>query len=111
MNNIEERDYYNNLLDIYGELLSKKQKTILYEAFSLDISYSELAIEYNVSRSAINDAIQKGKDKLDKFEKDLKIYENSVKTLEITAKLKEDNEDLKDNQLIDEIERMNKHGI
>ncbi len=111
MNNLEERDYYNNLLDIYGDLLSKTQKKILYEAFSLDISYSELAIQYNVSRSAINDAIQKGKDKLDKFEKDLKIYENSVRTLEITAKLRDVNEDLKDSNLLDELERMNKHAI
>ncbi len=111
MNNIEERVYYNNLLDIYGDLLSKKQKTILYEAFSLDISYSELAIEYDVSRSAINDVIQKGKDKLDKYEKALKIYENHCKTLEITAKLKESNKDLNENELIKELEEMNKNGI
>ncbi|MCD8204943.1 MAG: hypothetical protein LUC16_03870 [Coprobacillus sp.] len=111
MNNIEERVYYNNLLDIYGDLLSKKQKTILYEAFAMDISYSELAIEYDVSRSAINDAVQKGKEKLDKFERALKIYENRCRTLEITTKLKESNEELKENELINELEEINKNGI
>ncbi len=60
MTKVEEREYFNNLLEIYGDLLSSKQRSMLFDDLCLDLSISELADNYGISRAAVNDAIQKG---------------------------------------------------
>ncbi len=107
MTKVEEREYYNNLLEIYGDLLSAKQRSMLFDDLCLDLSISELADNYGISRAAVNDAIQKGKAKLESYEKKLQLYEKHVKSDEIIAKLKSNTTDHRTRQLLDELEGLN----
>lgn len=56
------------LLEIYGEVLSEKQRDALRLYFDEDLGYSEIAENTGVSRQAAMDAIQKGKKRLQELE-------------------------------------------
>ncbi len=47
------------LFDFYGELLTDHQKKIYEEAVSEDLSLSELAEEYGISRQGVHDLIRR----------------------------------------------------
>lgn len=64
MNRIE----INELIDIYGELLTKRQLEILEYYYQDDLSYSEIAEELDISRAAVLDAVHKGIKQLEKYE-------------------------------------------
>ena len=101
MNDIEKTIYYNNLLSIYGGLLTDVQKEILGEYYEANLSISEIAENRGVSRAAIEDAIRKGTRKLNNFEATMKLYEKRLKQREITAKIKQISTVL---ELIEELE-------
>ncbi len=56
MERIVER---NNLFDFYGDLLTQHQRTIYEVAVTEDLSLSELAEEYGISRQGIHDLIKR----------------------------------------------------
>lgn len=70
---IEKRLYYIELFSLYKGLLSNAQKEILSDYLNCDLSVSEIASNRNVSRAAIEDAIQKGMKKLDEIENEIKM--------------------------------------
>ena len=86
---VEKRIYYISLLHLYGELLSLSQKEVLTDYLEYDLSISEIASEKNISRAAVEDAIKKGKKKLDQFEGKLKLLEKKEIILKNTAILKQ----------------------
>ena len=47
------------LLDIYGELLTERQRSILFQSVNEDCSLAEIAEREGVSRQAVRDAIIK----------------------------------------------------
>lgn len=61
------------LLDIYGNLLTKKQKGSLDLYYNQDLSLAEIAEYYNISRQGVRDFIEKGKSYLLEFEKKIGI--------------------------------------
>lgn len=63
------------LLDIYGELLTEKQRSFMQRYFEQDMSFGEIAREQGVSRQAIFDAVKHGEESLEKFERVLKLVE------------------------------------
>ena len=64
------------LLDIYGELLTEKQRTFLHQYYEEDLSFGEIAREHGVSRQAIFDSVRHGEDTLEKFERALRLVKN-----------------------------------
>ena len=60
--------YYNELYDIYGSLLTKRQQEILQLYFQEDFSYAEISEELSISRAAVLDAVHKGCNALQKYE-------------------------------------------
>ncbi len=58
----------NELFDIYGELLTKRQQEILSLYYQEDLSYSEISEELCISRAAVQDAVQKSIKQLEKYE-------------------------------------------
>lgn len=68
---MEERVECSRLLDLYGGLLSERQKTFLYLHCNEDLSLAEIAEANNVSRQAVHDAVTKGKRALRKYENHL----------------------------------------
>jgi predicted DNA-binding protein YlxM (UPF0122 family) len=88
MDDLEKTLYFNNLLTIYGNLLTITQKEILIDYYEANLSISEIAQNREVSRAAIEDAISKGNRKLIGFENELKMYEKQQNCLKIIAKIK-----------------------
>ena len=75
--------YLNDLFDIYGELLTDKQKDYFKDYYFNNMSYGEIADKYNVSRNAIYKQLSSATDKLNELEDILKIYKNNKKIREI----------------------------
>ena len=61
----------NNLFDEYGTLLTKRQYEILSLYFQEDLSYSEIGENLEISRAAVMDAVHRGTDLLEKYEKNI----------------------------------------
>ena len=75
--------YYNNLFDIYGELLTENERENFKDYYQEDLSLSEIADEKNVSRSAIQKTIKNVIDKLNYYEDVLRIYKKNNKINEL----------------------------
>ena len=65
------------LLDIYGELLTEKQRVSMELFYNSDYSLSEIGEDLNVSRQGFHENIRQGTEKLKKFESILRINEKS----------------------------------
>lgn len=98
---------YGELLDLYGNLLSQTQKDILEDYYSYNLSISEIADNRHVTRAAVEDAIKKGKKKLDDLEKQIGNYQ----VLEKIYQIKNKTTDQEVISFLEEIERIMKHGI
>lgn len=87
----------NNLLfDYYGDLLTKHQKDILDEYLNEDLSMNEIADNYEISKSAVQDLIKRSLQQLKNFEKVLKLVEKSKKLDVILDDMKNENSKLLD---------------
>ena len=107
MANIDETIRYVDLLSLYGNLLSKTQKEVLEDYFSYNLSISEIAENRKISRAAVEDAIKKGKKKLEDSENKL----GSLKVLQQIRTAIENTDDPQLAEQLQEMERMMKHGI
>ena len=94
----EEIVYYNNLYDYYGELLTEKQRKYFEDYYFSNLSFKEMAENYNISRNAAFKQLQNTLTKLKHYEEILKLYEKKEKLNEIVKDI--DNNELKE-KLID----------
>lgn len=82
-NSLDETLKINKLFDIYGRLLTSSQQEIMSDYFQNNLSLSEIAEIRNSSRAAISDALNKSINKLNKYEKELRlcaIFDEEMKT-------------------------------
>jgi len=105
MNKLEKTIYYAKLFSVYKDLLSLTQKEIINDYYFLDLSFSEIAENRSISRSAVEDAISKGNKKLEELESKLKFVE---KMQNIQQKLDILQEKSLNMQEIEEIENIKK---
>lgn len=77
---IVKTDHYNRLYDLYGDLLTDKQRRIFEMYFADDLSLAEIAFDQNVSRQAVKYC-------LDNCIKTLNRYENTLKFGEKVSKI------------------------
>lgn len=68
----------NTLLDLYGGLLSARQKEVLELYFQDDLSLSEIQENLSISKAAVYDALKKGLQAMDHFEAVLHLKEKSL---------------------------------
>ncbi|MCK9471120.1 MAG: hypothetical protein M0Q88_05130 [Bacilli bacterium] len=83
MDALEKREYYIILFDLYEAILTDKQRIYFKEYYFNDLSLSEIGTNYDISRSAVFDQINKVHQLLDKYENSLKLYSKYMKRLEI----------------------------
>ena len=107
MSNLDEVLRYSDLLNIYQNLLTNTQKEILEDYFFYNLSLSEIAENRKITRSAVEDAIKKGKKKLDNLENEI----GSLKILSLVSEMKNSTKDPNELFKLEEIERIIKHGI
>ena len=60
------------LLDLYGNLLTKKQKDVMEQYYNEDLSLSEISENLEISRQAIYDTIKRSEKLLYQYEEQLK---------------------------------------
>jgi predicted DNA-binding protein YlxM (UPF0122 family) len=56
------------LLDFYGEVLTEKQRDMMQQYFNMDLSLSEIADNFNITRQGVRDAIKRGESILTELE-------------------------------------------
>ena len=64
---MKERDYIIRLFDIYGKLFTDKQVTYFKEYYFEDLSLSEIAEKYGVSKSIISRTINNVESKIKEY--------------------------------------------
>ena len=76
---MEDIVYYNELYDLYGELLTDKQRKYFEDYYFHNLSFSEMAENYNVSRNAAFKQIHIVLDKLEEYERILQLKKKREK--------------------------------
>ena len=100
------------LLEIYGNLLTTKQYDLLEDYYNNDLSLSEIAQNYNITRQAVRDNLKKGENKLFDYEEKLEIMKKSMnqekKIVEILSELTKIQTKFSDEQIANILENVKK---
>ena len=70
---MEKKLKYSLLLQVYGKLLTQRQRDILSMYYDEDFSLTEISENLNISRQAVLDALHNGNSSLDLYESTLKV--------------------------------------
>jgi predicted DNA-binding protein YlxM (UPF0122 family) len=65
---LEKTELMNNLLDLYGKLLTDNQLNVMELYYMNDLSLSEIAEELSITRSAVFDTVKKASAMLEMYE-------------------------------------------
>jgi predicted DNA-binding protein YlxM (UPF0122 family) len=87
------------LYDFYGELLTEHQRNVYEDAVYNDMSLSEIAEEYGISRQGVHDLIKRCDKILLDYEEKLHLVEKFTGAKEKIAHLVELTEDLEESEL------------
>lgn len=96
---MEEVIYYNNLYDLYGDLLTDKQRQYFEDYYFNNLSFSEMADTYDVSRNAVFKQLHIVIDKLEEYEKKLKLLDKKNRMIKII-------DSITDKKLKEELEKL-----
>jgi len=82
---LEIRENIIRLYDLYQNLLTEKQRLYFEDYYFSDLSISEIADNYNISRNGVHDQIKRTVNELNELEEKLKINEkiNKISKLDI----------------------------
>lgn len=96
---IDKREELISLFDIYGSLLTMKQREYFESYYFYDLSLSEIALENNVSRNAVFDMLKKTSNILKNYEMNLKIHQKNTDILNIIK-------NVEGNEILDTIKKI-----
>lgn len=88
---MEDIIYYNELYDLYGELLTDKQKEYFENYYFNNFSLSEMAENYDVSRNAIHKQLKIVVEKLEDYESKMQLYKKMKKLDEFLVNINDEN--------------------
>ena len=94
------------LYDFYGELLTEHQKNIYQDVVMNDLSYSEIAREYGISRQGVYDMMKRSDKILEEYEAKLKLVEKFENAREKIAGLQQEIRQLKQHNENPELEKV-----
>jgi len=106
MDDLLKLEYINNLLSIYGGLLTESQKAMMEDYYVYNLSFAEISENNNVSRAAVSDCLKKSLQKLEYYESILHLYQKK----ELLSSLIKDEKTTKE-ELVKALERMMSDGI
>ncbi len=100
------------LLEIYSKLLTEKQSDVLNYYYNEDLSLSEIAEKYKISRQAVEDIIKKGENRLFDYEEKLSIMkkkqinEQQIQlVLAELSKIRDNSSDRKVEKILTEVQK------
>ena len=76
----EEITRVNLLYDFYGNLLTKRQREVMYLYHEENYSLSEIADEFQISRQGVHDALKNAEKSLNDYEEKLGLVDRFDKT-------------------------------
>ncbi len=88
---MENREEIIELYDLYSNLLTDKQRNYFEDYYYMDLSISEIAENYQISRNGVYDQLKRVVDTLKKIESQLRLKEriDKISSLDIPADIKE----------------------
>ncbi len=86
--NLAQTVRVNRLLDLYGNLLTDKQLSIMTEYFCYNNSLGEISENYGISRQAVNYTIKQSLSALSEYEAKLHLCDKYDKVNKIVANCK-----------------------
>ena len=86
---MEKLIYLNNLYDLYGCLLTEKQKLYFREYYFNNLSYGEISEKYKISRNACFKQLKIIEEKLNEYEEKLKLLYKKNKINDIITKVED----------------------
>ncbi len=100
------------LWQIYGKLLTDKQYKVINDYYNNDLSLSEIAENYHISRQGVRDIIMKGESKLFEYEEKLAIMKKTQKQedqiqliLSQLSEIKDNSSDKKIEKILNEVQK------
>ncbi len=84
---MEEMIYYSELYDLYGELLTEKQRAYFEDYYFSNLSLSEISENYEISRNGVHKQLKEACEKLDYYNSILQLKEKKEKIEKITKKI------------------------
>ena len=98
------------LYDFYGALLTEKQRQVMALYHEENLSLSEIAQEFGISRQAVHDTLKKAEQALEDYENKLNLIDKLVKTEEVIAEIDREIEALasvtKDSQTVEKLAKI-----
>ena len=91
MDKVLNHVYFNNLFDLYGNLLNIREKEIFNLFYEEDLSLQEIANLKNVSKSSVGKTIQVINKKLENYESKLGFLTKFDKLKKHTSCIKDEN--------------------
>lgn len=101
---IKDKIRLNDLYDIYGDLLTDKQKIYFEYYYLQDYSLSEISEILKVSRNAVHTQLKNVINHLDNYEAKLKVLKNKKSISKIINKIKQKEISLE--EVISELEKV-----
>lgn len=98
---LEKNQRIAALFEIYGSLLSKKQRTYIEEYYLYDLSLAEIADNFNISRASVLDSLNKAIKKLETYESNLHLLDKNTVIKNLI-----DNNEISIDELKKELERI-----
>ncbi|MEE3420658.1 MAG: sigma factor-like helix-turn-helix DNA-binding protein [Lachnospiraceae bacterium] len=91
------------LYDFYGDLLTHRQKQIFEEVVMNDLSLTEAAEEFGISRQGIHDMIRRCTNTMNDYESKLHLVDTFLEIRKKAEEIKAVSKDEKVNELADQI--------
>lgn len=96
---MEDVIYYNELYDLYGKLLTDKQRQYFEDYYFNNLSFAEIAENYDISRNAAFKQLHIVTDKLEEYESKLQLFKKKKELMKII-------DNISDKKLKDELEKL-----
>ena len=87
---MDHRLYITALYDIYGELLTNKQQEYFEDYYFNNLTLAEISENLGITRTAVHKQIKEAEEKLEHYEKILKLKEKKEKIIDYIKENKSD---------------------
>lgn len=77
------------LYDFYGQLLTEKQRRVMELYHEENLSLSEIAAEFDISRQGVHDALKKAEQSLGEYEQKLGLVKKFADTIALVKEIDE----------------------
>ena len=77
------------LLDFYGDVLTEKQRDVMEQYYNDDLSLSEIADNFGITRQGVRDAIKRGEGTINNYAMSEDIHRAADEMLHIINRMSE----------------------